>query len=309
MTRHRGRRAGLLLAGLLSGCAVGGAAPWPSGTTERPAAAIDAPLATSVWPAEGGEPRALILAVHGYGDHADSVFAEAAAFWSAGGIETRAYDQRGFGRNPSHGSWPGADRLIADFAAQVEAAAAVRPNVPLIAVGHSMGGGVALAAIGEGRAPQVDALLLAAPAVAGGGRVGLAARAGLWAAAAVAPDRRWTGEGLVRFQASDDIAMLRRLAADPLYIGAPSARELVGLVRIMDRAVTAAPEAAIPSLVLIGAKDELVAVADIRAVAETLGGPVETRLYPEGWHMLFRDRQKTRIWRDVRDWALAQALR
>jgi Lysophospholipase len=132
-------------------------------------------------------------------------------------------------------------------------------------------------------------------------------RAWAWALAAVPPDRRFTGDGLVSFQASDNLEALRRLAADPLYIGDPNAREILGLVRVMDRAAAAAPAAEAPSLVLIGEKDELVEPDDIRAVAERLPGPVELRSYPEGWHLLFRDLQKRRVWADVRDWTLALA--
>ncbi|PJA59985.1 MAG: alpha/beta hydrolase, partial [Rhodobacterales bacterium CG_4_9_14_3_um_filter_71_31] len=86
-----------------------------------------------------------------------------------------------------------------------------------------------------------------------------------------------------------------------------SAREILGLIRIMDRAAAAAPAAQTPVLVLQGEKDELVAPADVAAVTATLTAPVRTILYPEGWHLLFRDRQKARVWTDVRDWILETA--
>lgn len=270
------------------------------------AGADGAPLALSVWPAEG-RLRAVLLAAHGFGDYAPSTFGGPAPFWAAAGIAVYAYDQRGFGRNPSRGAWPGAGALIADFAAVAAQVRALHPDTPLIALGHSMGAGVALAAVGEGRAPQVDALILAAPAIAGGDRVAAVARAGVWTMARVAPDKRWTGEGLVRFQASDDIEALRALAADPLYLRSPSAREILGLIRVMDRAAAAAPGARIPVLVLQGEKDELVAPADVAAVSATFPAPPETILYPEGWHLLFRDRQKARVWADVRDRVLEVA--
>jgi len=261
------------------------------------------------WPAEGvAAPRAVILAVHGYGDHAESAFGEVAAYWAASGVAVRAYDQRGFGANPDRGIWPGPDALIDDLAAIAARTAAEHPpQTPLIVLGHSMGGGIVLAALGEGRLPDAEGVVLAAPAIAGGDRVSPLSRAGAWALAAVAPDRRFTGDGLVSFQASDNLEALRRLAADPLYIGDPNAREILGLVRVMDRAAAAAPAAEAPSLVLIGEKDELVEPDDIRAVAERLPGPVELRSYPEGWHLLFRDLQKRRVWADVRDWTLALA--
>lgn len=265
-----------------------------------------APLALSVWPADG-EARAVILAVHGFGDYGPSTFGEAAQDWAAQGIEVWAYDQRGFGRNRDRGAWPGVDALVEDFSAVAAQVRAARPDLPLTAVGHSMGAGVVLAALGEGLAPGVDAAVLAAPAIAGGARIGPFARAGAWALTAALPDRRWSGEGLVSFQASDDIDLLRRMAADPLYLGQPSAREIMGLIRVMDRAAAAAPRAAAPVLALHGAKDELVAERDVRAVAALAPGLTGVTVYPGGWHLLFGDLQKRVVWADVAAFALAQA--
>lgn len=235
-----------------------------------------------------GDPRALILALHGFGDHAESAFAEAAELWAGDGIATLAYDQRGFGRGPERGRWPGAEGLVADLAAAAEAAAARFPGVPLVLLGHSMGGGVALAALGEGRVPQAAGAVLLAPAVAGGAHVPGLVRAGLWALAGAAPDRRWTGEGLIEVQASDNLALLRALAADPLYLGAPSGRELLGLVRVMDRAAAAAPDVAVPVLALLGERDQLI---DLQAAEAALGRIPEAEVarLPQGWHMLLRD--------------------
>ncbi|MEQ8177152.1 MAG: hypothetical protein RIA10_02350 [Amphiplicatus sp.] len=36
--------------------------------------------------------------------------------------------------------------------------------------------------------------------------------------------------------------------------------------------------------------------------AERLCGVVETRAYPNGWHLLFRDLQAEKVWRDVGEW-------
>ncbi|TVQ56546.1 MAG: alpha/beta fold hydrolase [Rhodobacteraceae bacterium] len=282
----------------LAACAAGGLTPGERAARLAP----DAPLAVSDWPAE--TPRAVLLALHGYGDHAESVFGEAAPFWAEQGVAVRAYDHRGFGRNPSRGVWPGVDALIEDAADQAARLRADHPDAPLVLIGESMGAGVALAAVGEGRI-EADGLILLAPAIAGGEQVFPVARAAVWTMAQAIPDRRWTGEGLVSFQASDDIEMLRRLAADPLYLGSPNAREILGLIRVMDRAAAAAPAVETPTLVLFGARDELLRESAVRAVAETIPGLVAFRLYPDGWHLLLRDLQKRRVWEDVADFVLS----
>ncbi len=311
----RARRGACALgaAAFLAACAAGGALapanhPAVAAQVVQTIAGSDgAPLALSVWPAEG-RPRAVLLALHGFGDYAPSTFGGPAPFWAEAGITVYAYDQRGFGRNVSRGAWPGAGALIGDFAAVAAQIRARHPDIPLIALGHSMGAGVVLAALGEGRAPQIDAAILAAPAIAGGDAVGALSRAGVWSMAKVLPDKRWTGDGLVRFQASDDIDALRALAADPVYLRNPSAREIMGLIRVMDRAAAAAPAVTTPLLVLQGEKDELVTPEAVAAVSATIAAPLTTVRYPEGWHLLFRDRQKVRVWTDSRDWILENGL-
>ena len=124
-----------LLALALAGCAAGGPLTAPTGAAPSPfdgphlAAADGTPLAVSEWPA--GAPRALILAVHGFGDYGASTFAQAARFWAGQGILTYAYDQPGFGRHPSFGPWPGAPAP----------SAALPPDHPCESVVHYLSNG------------------------------------------------------------------------------------------------------------------------------------------------------------------------
>ncbi len=88
--------------------------------------------------------------LHGFGEAGELTFADAAEAWSARGIVVYAPDQRGFGANPSRRRWPGEDLLVADAVALSREIRARHPDLPLTVVGHSMGGGVALAAAAEG---------------------------------------------------------------------------------------------------------------------------------------------------------------
>ena len=110
-------------------------------------------LAMHRWPSRG-PPRAVILALHGFGDAGDLTFDGAAEHWARRGIEVYAPDQRGFGGNASRKRWPGADALVTDAIATAADVRARHPGLPLIVVGHSMGGGVALAAASRGCAPM-----------------------------------------------------------------------------------------------------------------------------------------------------------
>ncbi len=294
---------------LLAGCAAGG----PLGPVPPLAPAViegeaisgpaGARLAVSTWEPEGA-PRAVILAVHGFGSYGPSTFAAAAEYWSARGIRTVAYDQRGFGRNDSRASWPGSAALIDDLSAVAQAVRAEAGCLPVTVIGHSMGGGVVMAAAGEHRL-DADQIVLAAPAIWGGDRLNPIHRAAAWLAAAWVPEKRFTGEGVVRIQASDNIDYLRSLARDPDYLARPSAREMLGLVRLMDRAEAAAASVDLPAILLLGAKDEVVEETEIRAVFDTVPGAHRVIRYDEGWHLLFNDLRAETVWSDVAEAALA----
>ncbi|MEL6337303.1 MAG: alpha/beta fold hydrolase [Pseudomonadota bacterium] len=308
------RRLGLLgLVLALSACAVGGAAgpdaalpvagddgSAPPGEALTLTASDGTAVPATLWRAERA--RAVILALHGYGDYGPSTYGTAAPVWAGAGITTYAPDQRGFGRGPTRGQWPGAEALVADAVAYARALRARHPDLPLILLGHSMGGGIALAAAAQG-AP-VDGLVLAAPAIWGGSALNPLQRLAAWSAAAVVPDRRFTGEGVVRIQASDNIEAMRALGRDPHYLGAPSARELLGLVRVTDAAAAGVASARQPALLLLGEKDEIVPNDRVERVFETRPGPGRVMRYPEGWHLLFRDLQAPRVHEDVADWVL-----
>ena len=150
-----------------------------------------------------------------------------------------------------------------------------------------------------------DGLVLAAPAIWGGAEFNPLYRLAAWTVAAVMPERRFTGEGVVEIQASDNIEMLYALGRDPRYLRPPSAREILGMVRVADMAEAAAAKVGLPALLLLGAKDEIVPEAAARRVFARLTGPRRVIEYQEGWHLLFRDLQAKRVWQDVADWSLA----
>ncbi|MEM7547116.1 MAG: alpha/beta fold hydrolase [Pseudomonadota bacterium] len=263
----------------------------------RSATAGDA-LHLSVWQPEQ-PPRAVILALHGFGDYGRSTYDKAATYWAGRGFLTYAYDQRGFGHNDSRGNWPGADQLIADYQSVRDAVGRMHPDLPLFVVGHSMGGGIALAGAAD---DGLAGLVLAAPAVWGGARLALPYRAAAWGGALFAPDKRWTGQGVVTIQASDNIDVLRALSRDPIYLHNPSSREFMGLIRLMDRAVEMAPRISAPTLMLYGERDEVAPENAVIAAYEAIPGQKRLIMYPDGWHLLFRDLQASIVWRDVAEW-------
>jgi acylglycerol lipase len=254
------------------------------------------------WPAEGN-PKAVILAVHGFNDYSQA-FEIPATQWAGFGIETYAYDQRGFGHTAFRGLWAGDDRMLKDLQEASRLIAARHPGLPFYILGESMGGAVVMSAATDGDPPAADGIILVAPAIWGRQSMGPVASGALWFFAHTIPWYTVTGQGL-HVQPSDNREMLDKLFRDPVVIKATRVDTVYGLVGLMDKAWAAAPKLPARALVLYGEHEQ---VLDDEAVAAMLHrlprGPAAPRvaLYAHGYHMLLRDLNGEVVNRDIAHW-------
>jgi acylglycerol lipase len=302
------RALGSLLMGLLlSACS---ATTHPAGPDIRPPAVEDSALAMAdgallplrSWLPEG-EPKAVIVATHGMNDYSNAFDGPGKAL-AAKGIAVYAYDQRGFGKGPHPGWWSSAKAMASDLRAAAQLLAARHPRVPLYLLGESMGGAVAIEAMVHAPPPEVKGVILSAPAVWGRSSMPWYQRAALWLSYRIAPGWTLTGRGL-KIQPSDNIEMLRALSRDPLVIKETRVDAVHGLVNLMDAAQEDAPRLELPTLLLYGAKDEIIpAEPTWAAVAGMphLGTRQRAALYVNGWHMLLRDLQAQVVIEDIAAW-------
>jgi acylglycerol lipase len=122
-------------------------------------------LRTLRWAAEG-DPHAHLLLIHGIAEHVGR-HAHVATRFAQGGIETHAFDLRGFGastgRRASLDRW---SQYHDDVEDQLAAIRAVSGRLPVVLYGHSMGGLIALGyVLADAPRPQPDLLALSAPAI------------------------------------------------------------------------------------------------------------------------------------------------
>jgi alpha-beta hydrolase superfamily lysophospholipase len=258
------------------------------------------------WDAEGGKPRAVIVALHGMSDYSNA-FDMPGKVWAKLGITTLAYDQRGFGKSEHPGIWAGADAMRSDLDDAVAAARARYPRVPVFALGESMGGAVVLSGLGTSEPPAVDGVILVAPAVWSRGDMPMLYRIALFLGAHVLPNMILPNSAAARVKkivASDNIPMLIALGKDPLFQKETRTATLYGLVNLMDEARTA-PERithAPPILFLYGANDQIIPKEPTEAVIAGLGSKARVKRYDHGYHMLLRDLEGERVDRDIADW-------
>jgi acylglycerol lipase len=251
-----------------------------------------------------GEPKAVILALHGFNDYSFSFDAPAKA-WAEAGIATFAYDQRGFGATAYRGLWAGEDRMMDDLRVAAGLLRARYPTTPLYLLGESMGGSVVMAAAASTDPPPADGLILAAPAIWGRETQGPVQSGFLWLAAHTVPFAELTGEGM-HVHPSDNIAMLRALGRDPLVIKATRVDAIYGLVNLMDRAYDAAPRLRGRALVLYGSREDILpgsaVVAMLHRLPTDAGRRPRIALYAKGYHMLLRDLEATTVRTDIAAW-------
>jgi len=297
----------LAVALLVSACAAQFRLPGPAQTSaeldgDHWRAVDGARLPVRAWE-PAGRPVAVIVALHGMNDYSNA-FDEPGRALAAKGIAVYAYDQRGFGKGPHPGYWSSGQAMAADVRSVARLVADRHPGVPLYLLGESMGGAVAMVAVAVDPPPEVKGLILSAPAVWGRSTMGVFERAALWLAYQVAPGWELTGQGL-HIRPSDNIAMLRKLSADPLVIKSTRVDAIEGLVDLMDQASEAASADRLPTLVLVGAKDEIIPADSMWSTVVALpdlGRSQRVALYSDGWHMLLRDLQAAKVEDDIAHW-------
>lgn len=255
-------------------------------------------LPLAVWRPED-PPRAVLVAVHGFGDYRKA-FAPSAPLLAARGILVYAYDQRGCGETRTRGSWPGPEDLVRDAGDAVAAARAAHPDLPLVVLGESMGGAVALARLGRRGGPDVDALILAAPGVRGDLPLRQLHDVALRLAALALPwlrvELRRGGRPWLMPEEAE------RLAEDPLILRRLSVGTYEGLVDLATMASQAVRDELPPTLVLYGALDTTVPRRAIDQLMVRLGSKGTLLEYPDRHHLILHEFGVETVLNDCLDW-------
>lgn len=209
------------------------------------------------WAAD--DPRRLVVLAHGYGEHIGR-YAHVAEALVAGGSTVVGPDHVG------HGSSGGEQALVEDFETVVDDLRAVvqdaRGDLPVVLVGHSMGGLIATR-YAQRHADDLAGLVLSGPAVGLGPVV-----------------EGWLAEPELPADAID-VAVLSRdpsvgeaYAADPLVWHGGWKRATLEAFAAAELAVADGPGCGdLPLLYVHGSDDQLVPVELARPVVERLAGP------------------------------------
>ena len=258
-------------------------------------------LAMQDWPLPSGLTlRGVIVLVHGLGEHAGR-YDHVARQLNSWGFAVRGYDHHGHGESDGpRGALPVEPRLIHDLADIVESTRVrMEEGVPLIVLGHSMGGLVAACLVALGQV-QVEGLILSSPALDPGLK-GFQ-KFLLATLPRIAPNLT-VGNGLNPTFISHDPKVVAAYKSDPRVHGQISAR----LARFISDAgptvIAHAPEWTVPTLLMYAGSDRLVSPEGSRAFAAAApSGVVETHCFDDLYHEIFNELDSSPVFETLKRW-------
>ena len=281
-------------------------------------------LALYEWPldawtddaAQGGlAPRAMVLLLHGLGEHAGRHDKLACQLldW---GFAVRAYDQRGHGRSTGQaGVLPYETALLDDLAEVVDdtrqrserlpRAGGITKPLPLILLAHSLGGLVASRFVALKMRP-VDALVLSSPALDAG--LTVFQKLLLALLRRLAPNLR-VNNGLEPRYLSHDPQVVKAYRADRLVHQKISARLGQFMATAGPATVAAAAHWSTPTLLLYAGADRLVNPAGSRAFAKNAAaspavkpGTLTSQCFDGLYHELFNELDAAPVLVSLKTW-------
>jgi acylglycerol lipase len=250
-----------------------------------------------------GDPRAVIAVAHGAGEHS-SRYAHVAARLVSEGYAVYALDHRGHGRSDgTRAQIDRMDKVVADLDSLIVLAAAAHRDVPVILLGHSMGGAISLCYTMRHQS-RLRALMLSGP---------------LAALDAASPPVRLIASvlsaltpGLPLFAVdpslvSRDPAVVQAYVSDPLVhhgkLPVRTIAELAGAVQSFPDGVRAIT---IPTLIMYGTADQLCPPAGSKMLAERIGATdITVKPYEGLYHEILNEPEQDQVLDDMCGWLAA----
>ncbi len=246
-------------------------------------------------------PRGLIVLVHGLGEHSGRYAHVAKALVDAGYV-VAALDHRGHGKSTGKRVFVKSyDQFMRDLAQFRRLAEAEHAGLPVVMLGHSMGGNLVMGHILDHQ-EGLAGVVLSGPALQVGDDISPIQQRILSVLAKVAPGIR--PDGLDSSAISRDPAVVEAYRNDPLvYTGKITA----GLFAALLGAVATFPDRydqlRLPILILHGTDDRLCDIAGSKALeAGAINADVTAYYYDGLYHEVFNEPEQDRVLADLVAW-------
>lgn len=246
-------------------------------------------------------PRAQMIAVHGLGEHSGR-YLNVVNYFCPRGFAVHGYDHRGFGKSPGTPAYTDSfEDFLDDLDAFLRQVRARTSPMPLVVVGHSMGGLIVLRWAAT-RAPAVDALVSSGAALEVSTPV---PRVKLLAArlfSKIAPRLSMANE-VDPAALSHDPAVVQAYVDDPLVIRKITARLAHEIIRGMGETLAQASNVRVPLLMLHGESDPVLSASGSRKFHDAVPGNRKgLHIYPGFYHEIFNELGKETVFKDMEQW-------
>jgi len=249
------------------------------------------------------DPQALIVIVHGAGEHSGR-YGSVAETLVQDGYAVYALDHRGHGRSDG----PRAlidrlDRAVADLDRLVSEALAEHPALPVFVLGHSVGGTIAVR-YALGHQDRLTGMILSGPllAIEAGAPLRFAGRA----LSVVAPTL--PSIGVDPALVSRDPQVVAAYESDPLvHHGKLPVRTLAELVSAIDQFPDSVAAITVPTLILYGTADRLCPPSGSGMLGQRIGSQDKTvKAYDGLYHEILNEPERDEVLADIRGWLSAR---
>ncbi len=246
------------------------------------------------------DPKATVVVVHGLGEHSGRYGNVVNALVPAG-FNVFLYDLRGHGKSEGQrGHVYNFDHYIEDTRIFVENAAE-RTKLPVVLIGHSMGGLIVLL-FGE---KHQDLIKLVA---ASGPGLKIAVEVPKWKEVVgkfvsnILPTLSMTNE-IDPSLLSHDPEVVKAYENDPLVIRKVSARWFTEFLRAQREAMENAHKLKLPLLIQHGGDDRIVSPEGSKEFYERAGSDdKELKIYPGLYHEIYNEVEKEKVLSDLLQW-------
>jgi alpha-beta hydrolase superfamily lysophospholipase len=241
-----------------------------------------------------GQPKAHIVLVHGIAEHSGR-YERTGDLLAEAGYHVRGFDLRGAGGSGGR-RWDVETWTQYHDQVQTHVEWAKSQNTPVVLMGHSLGGAICLGYLLDVSRPQPDVAVLSAPALTGGAGwqrtlAPIAARIAPTVALANPVD----GGHLSR-----DPAVAEAYFADPLVVTKTTFRLGAAIFAEMDRLNAGLGRLTVPTLVIHGGDDRLVATASSERLGEL--EVVDRVVYDGLRHETLNEPEGPEVVADVVEW-------
>ncbi|MCX6278153.1 MAG: lysophospholipase [Bacteroidetes bacterium] len=247
-----------------------------------------------------GEPRGVIVLIHGLSEHAGR-YSYVGAFFAESGYTMIVADLRGHGMSfGKRGHFPSIARVMDDITLFIEEARKRHPGLPLFLYGHSMGGNFVLNYLIRNQ-PEVAAAVVTSP----------------WLRLAFAPLRykiilativnkvfpsMTQPDGVIPSLLSHDEEVCRKYIADPLVHSMISVRSYLEISLAGEYALKHAHKVASPLLLMHGDGDSLTSFAATEEFSKNLTCKHTFKPWKGLFHELHNEVEKETVLSFIKEW-------